>query len=257
MEPKANFPKTWIFLRGLTRGAFHWLGFEKKFQAHFKNTNTFTPDLAGNGSLHEEISNTDIDQAVHQVRNLIPESALKNKKVGLLTISMGGMIGTRWAEMFPDEVSHLVLINSSFASLSPFYRRLRVGNYPQLIKTLIQSDANQMENFILRTTSNFEENWRPHLNDIVQFHQRHPVTAANFFRQLKMAGQTDFQQKPTANTLILASENDRLVHFDCSQVIAKTWNVPIEIHPSAGHDLPLDAPDWIFEKLQKNFCSLN
>lgn len=253
MGSKSEFPDTWVFIRGLTRGAFHWLGFEKKFKAQFNLKNIFTPDLAGNGSLHTEISNTDIDQAVHQVRNLICETNLKTQKIGLLTISMGGMIGTRWAEMFPDEVSHLVLINSSFASLSPFYRRLRISNYPKLLKTLIQTDAHQMEKFVMRTTSNFEEKWKPHFDDVVQFHQQHPVTAANFFRQLKMAGQTDFQNKPKAEILILTSKNDRLVHFACSQDIAKAWKATIEVHPTAGHDLPLDDSDWVFEMIQKNF----
>ncbi len=249
-----NFPDTWIFLRGLTRASFHWLGFENKFKEHFNLKDVFAIDLAGNGTLHEEASNTNIDQAVDQLRSCIPESILKSKKVGLFTISMGGMIGTRWAEMYPDEVSHLVLVNSSFSSLSPFYRRLRISNYPQLIKNFVIATPEKMENFIMSTTSNYEEKWKPHLNEIINFHKKHPVTAANFIRQLKMAGNTDFRTKPKSEVLILSSEKDRLVHYTCSQDIARSWgNAQIEVHPTAGHDLPLDAAEWIFEMIEKRF----
>lgn len=246
-----KFPTNWIFLRGLTRGAFHWLGFENRFKQYFQSENTFTPDLSGNGLLHDEVSNTDLDQAVNQIRSLIPENILKEKKIGLCAISMGGMIATRWAEMFPDEVSHLILMNSSFASFSPFYRRLRLQNYPQLIKNFMKTSPEKMENFILHTTSNDEKNWKPHFDEIVKFHKAHPVSIANFVRQLKMAGKTNFKEKPKAQILVLTSTNDRLVHFTCSQDIASHWQVPLEVHPTAGHDLPLDAPEWILEKVKE------
>lgn len=252
-DHSSNFPDTWIFLRGLTRASFHWLGFEKKFKEHFKLNEVIAADLAGNGLLHEEVSNTNIDQAVEQIRSTIPEHILKSKKLGLFTISMGGMIGTRWAELYPEEVSHLVLVNSSFSSLSPFYRRLRIKNYPQLIKNFVTTTPEKMEIFIMSTTSNFEHKWKPHFEEIVNFHKKHPVTVANFIRQLKMAGQTDFRTKPKAEVLILTAENDRLVHFSCSQDIAKCWEVPILIHPTAGHDLPLDAPEWILQAVKNRF----
>lgn len=253
MNHKPNFPDTWVFLRGLTRSSFHWLGFEEKFKQQFSLNQVFTPDLAGNGLLHEEVSNTNIDQAVEQIRCQIPESILRNKKVGLFTISMGGMIGTRWAEMYPDEVSHLILVNSSFSSLSPFYRRLRLKNYPQLIKNFVTTSPEKMEKFIMSTTSNFEEKWKAKFAEIVKFHEAHPVSAANFVRQLKMAGKTDFKKKPQAEVLILTATNDRLVHFTCSRDIASCWHADIEVHPTAGHDLPLDAPEWILETVNRKF----
>jgi pimeloyl-ACP methyl ester carboxylesterase len=253
MEHKSNdFPEIWIFLRGLTRGAFHWLGFEKKFQDFFKVETVYTPDLAGNGVLFDETSNTDIDQAVEQIRSQIPSESLK-KKVGLFTISMGGMIGTRWAEMYPDEISHLVLVNSSFSSISPFYRRLRPRNYPAVIKNFFYSSPASMEDFILRATSNFEEKWKPQFQEFVEFQRTHPVTIGNFMRQLRTAGKAKFSAKPQAEILILTSQNDHLVNYQCSLDLANAWNAPIEIHSTAGHDLPLDDGDWILQKMLSRF----
>lgn len=253
MNHNVKFPENWIFLRGLTRASFHWLGFEQKFKQYFSLNQVLAPDLAGNGTLHDEVSNTDIDQAVEQIRAQIPESILKSKNLGLFTISMGGMIGTRWAEMYPEEISHLVLVNSSFSSLSPFYRRLRLQNYPQLISNFVTTSPEKMERFIMNTTSNFEEKWKPHFSDIVKFHESHPVSVANFVRQLKMAGRTDFKTKPPTDVLILTATHDRLVHSSCSHAIADCWKAQIEVHPTAGHDLPLDAPEWILDTVKKKW----
>ena len=245
-----DFPKRWVLIRGLTRGAFHWLNFADEFKKHFDLTEVFTPELAGNGALNEEISPSRIDQAVQQLRNQIP---VEDQKTGLLSISMGGMIAARWAEMFPDEISHLVLINSSFASLSPFFQRLLPQNYSSLVDNFLFYDANKLEKFILRTTSNFEDKSVTHLEKLVQFQKNHPVSLSNFIRQLKISGTADCRAKPKAKTLILKSLKDRLVSHECSEAIAKKWNCAIETHPEAGHDLPLDDALWIFEKLQKNF----
>jgi pimeloyl-ACP methyl ester carboxylesterase len=250
MQNKKPFPNRWIFLRGLTRSAFHWLGFENEFKSFFKSEQTFCPELAGNGLLFEELSTTEIDQAVHQLRNQIQ---FDKSQLGLFSISMGGMIATRWAEMFPDEVSHLVLVNSSFSSLSPFYQRLRPSHYPSIVENFLISNPQKMEEFIMSVTSNDETKWKPFLEKIITFQKNHPVSLANFVRQLKLSGQTEFKQKPTAEILILNSLKDRLVSHKCSEAIAKNWKASIETHPTAGHDLPLDDANWVLNKIKENF----
>ena len=45
--------------------------------------------------------------------------------------------------------------------------------------------------------------------------------------------------------LVLSSAGDRLVSPRCSRAIAEHWRLPHRVHPDAGHDLPLDAPDWV------------
>jgi pimeloyl-ACP methyl ester carboxylesterase len=45
--------------------------------------------------------------------------------------------------------------------------------------------------------------------------------------------------------LILASDNDRMVASDCSRQLAGRYHWPLLRHPDAGHDLPLDQPEWV------------
>jgi hypothetical protein len=40
-----------------------------------------------------------------------------------------------------------------------------------------------------------------------------------------------------------------MVDTSCSEAIAKTYNARIEVHPTAGHDLPLDAGPWTAEMI--------
>ena len=46
-------------------------------------------------------------------------------------------------------------------------------------------------------------------------------------------------------TLLLASRNDGLVDVRCSRGLAAAWKVPLVEHASAGHDIPLDDPEWV------------
>ena len=110
-----------------------------------------------------------------------------------------------------------------------------------------------LENFILKTTSNDETKWQPVLSQLIEFQKQHPLHVKNFARQLLLARQTQKLKKPKAKTLILSSQNDRLVDSSCSQLLADLWNVPNDIHPTAGHDLPLDDGGWIIEKMQSHF----
>ena len=53
-----------------------------------------------------------------------------------------------------------------------------------------------------------------------------------------------------AAVLLLASQNDHLVNSRCSLAIADAWHCALALHPDAGHDLPLDAPQWVIEQVR-------
>jgi hypothetical protein len=48
--------------------------------------------------------------------------------------------------------------------------------------------------------------------------------------------------------LILASAMDQLVEARCSIRLAGRWQTGLALHPSAGHDLPLDDGVWVARK---------
>jgi len=38
------------------------------------------------------------------------------------------------------------------------------------------------------------------------------------------------------------------VFWRCSNALAERFNCSLDVHPNAGHDLPLDAPDWVIQQ---------
>jgi pimeloyl-ACP methyl ester carboxylesterase len=57
------------------------------------------------------------------------------------------------------------------------------------------------------------------------------------------------RQAPGLPILLLASQHDKLVDSRCSQALAAAWRCPLEMHPTAGHDLPLDDPHWVAQQV--------
>lgn len=258
MSKPLSLPKTWILIRGLTRSSYHWLDFPEKLKQRLQLEMVPTPELPGNGYLHDSVSPTDMPSAIsilqkNSIQLAADDKLFANQPIGLIGLSLGGMIAANWAYSNPEVISHLVIVNSSFSFLSPFYKRLKPQNYVSIIKNILSNDASAIEKFILQTTSNDEKKWQPVLEPLIEFQRQHPLHIQNFARQLLLARQTQKLNKPKAKTLILSSLNDRLVDSSCSRLLADFWNVPNDVHPTAGHDLPLDDADWIIEKIQSRF----
>lgn len=250
MKNNNQLPKNWILVRGLMRSQFHWKNFPELLSAELKLNSVQTVELPGNGLLCAEETPISVVKAVEKIRNQI--SGARNEAFGVVGISLGGMLATRWAQLFPDEVSHLVLINSS-SKHSPFNQRLKPENYPGVLRHLLFGNPTATEEFILQTTSNSERLWKPQLAENIEFLMSHPLNARNFFRQLKLAHQTDFNIVPKAAKLILTSKADRLVSYECSEKISKLWGCAIRYHETAGHDLPLDDGEWLIENIKTGF----
>lgn len=246
--------KYWLLLRGLGRCRHHWGDFGQKFQQAIGDDKIIYLDILGNGDMHSQYSCTNIQDNTENLRSRLAQlfiksnAALSVPKLNFVSISMGAMIATDWASRYPSEVESLHIINTSDSGSSPFYRRLRFENYPKLIRLLTKTDdAEIFEKGILEiTTNNFSERelWHKKFAQV-------PITQRkNWLRQIIAASSYSFpKQAPNCRTQIIVSETDRLVSSTCSQSIAKMWQLPLTTHPTAGHDLPLEASQWLIEKI--------
>lgn len=169
----------------------------------------------------------------------------------VLAMSLGAMVAVAWAHEHPQEVAANVLINTSMRPFSPFYQRLRPGNYGALLKLALSGTAPAVwERAVLRLTSNHGD--ETVLPLWLALRQTSPVSRANALRQLVAAASFRAPPvKPLVPTLVLASEQDHLVSVECSRTLATHWQCTLRVHTSAGHDLPLDDGPWVAAQVRE------
>lgn len=239
--------RKWIFIRGLARHSGHWGPFLTQFKKYFPKDEVELLDLRGNGTLSHSPSCLSILENVRDLRSR-SQFVKTDQPVYLMTISLGSMIGAEWASRYPQEIAGLVTINTSDRRTSYFWERLRPNNYKVIFQLLTKGKNNPaLEKDILKLTTNElsqNEEWAQH------FAKTKITSPANFFRQLTAASRYHFPDtKPKTDLLMLCSEGDHLVHPNCTKKIAKMWQVNPRVHPTGGHDLPIEDGLWICQEV--------
>ena len=238
----------WVFLRGLTRGNIHWGSFEEIFKRINPDAQIEFMEIPGNGFLSDEKSPTNVKILINILREKNKFSQ-KNMPFNICGISLGGMVALKWAELYPHEINSVSLINSSLRQYSSFYERLLPNNYAKMLWALFYSSSSEQEKLILKITSNNFEVNKKHLEAFSAFSKLHKVSKKNFARQLLLASSIQIKSLPDLPIKIISAKFDRLVSSKCSAKIVKGLGGKSYIHPTAGHDLPLDEPEWLIEKL--------
>jgi pimeloyl-ACP methyl ester carboxylesterase len=242
---------TWVFLRGLTRDKRHWGDFPSVFKRYMTDANVVCVDLRGNGELHCMDSATRIEDMLSQCRETLAARGYA-PPYRVLALSMGAMIATAWCEHYPEEVQGCVLINTSLRALNPFYLRLRAGAWLELLRFIYASmNPYEQEKIIFHLTSSHGDFQNLYASRWANYREQYPVSMLNAMRQLLAAARYyPSRARPQIPLLLLAAAKDRLVHPDCSRQLAEIWQAPLHVHPTAGHDLPLDDGLWIARKVR-------
>jgi pimeloyl-ACP methyl ester carboxylesterase len=241
---------TWVLLRGLTREAGHWGGFTQQLAARLSaDDEVIALDLPGNGALHSRASPASVSAIAAAARQGLAARGLRPPYM-LVAMSLGGMVALEWAHEFADEIAGCVLVNTSLRGYSPFWKRLRPRHYARLCRLLLPGlSVLERESRVLAMTSGDP---RRHAGIAAQWAaiaQQRPVSRGNMLRQLAAAAFFSPPSRPGVPMLLLASAGDGLVSPSCSQRLASCWSLPIRLHPHAGHDLPLDDPDWVVRQI--------
>lgn len=237
----------WILLRGLGREVAHWGEFPAQLEQAPGVEQVHCIDLPGNGVFHLQTSPVAISMysqhVAEQARTFPPPH-------GVIGLSLGGMVALDWAQQAaPGTISKLVLINTS-TGFSPFYQRAVFSAYPTLLKSVFPLSVEQQERAALALISNRHADDPAVLQRWIDIQSQRPVDRLNVARQLLAAAcYQPKRQPPACSGLLLASQQDRLVNPACSERLSQLWKWKLALHPSAGHDLPLDDPDWVIQQV--------
>jgi pimeloyl-ACP methyl ester carboxylesterase len=243
----------WVLLRGLMREQRHWGDFPATLAAAMPGATIVTPDLPGNGRQHRLRSPTSVAAMVEFFRADLRARSLA-PPYSLLALSLGGMVALTWADRYPQEIARCALINTSMRPYSRFHQRLRWQNYASILGHLWRGGAERQEQLVLRLTSRSgtPAQRAAVLAQWLAIQRDCPVTRGNALRQLWAAARFRAPaSRPPVPLLVLSSAGDQLVDPRCSANLAQAWQLPHEVHPDAGHDLPLDDGAWVAQAITR------
>lgn len=240
----------WVLLRGWAREARHWGDFVPQLAAVMAPERVMALDLPGAGERRAEASPLAVPSIADRCREALAARGLP-PPYSLFGQSLGGMVAMDWATRYPAQIERCVLLSTSARPFCAFHERLQWRRHFAIACALFTSDHSRRERAILALVSSNEQRRAEAHASWTRYAEQGPVSRANALRQLLAAARYRAPARaPAAPVLLLAGRGDRLVHRRCSENLARAWHVPLRTHPSAGHDLALDAPGWVAQEVQ-------
>ncbi len=239
-------PVHWLLLRGLVRERRHWGAFPDQLAARTGGS-VLALDLPGVGTERHRDAPTHIAGMVADLR----ERFLQHCGEGRWRVfapSLGGMVAMAWAERHPGDFEEVAICNSSARGLARPLERLRPEALRTILVGLVSPDLRARERQVLRLIANTDRG-RGHLDHFVAISRESPVPPRVLSRQLWAASGAKAPSSLQVPLLVLCSEGDRLCSPNSSRRLAERLGGRLVVHPSAGHDLPLDDPGWVLDRL--------
>lgn len=247
-SPRPPAP-VWVLLRGLSRESGHWGVFPehllRELRALQPSSELLMLDLPGTGTQRRQVSPTQVSAIVDICRAELQRRGVTGP-VSLVGMSLGVAVLSDWANRFPDQVEAGVLINPSLRPFSELFRKPRPLNYlGLLLLSLSRFSARMREERVLSLTTRLTPA-QAVIDRWLELQRQHPLGVRNAARQLLASVRYRASRtRPAAPMLLLCSKADGLVDWRCSQAISRAWGAPLRLHTKAGHDLPLDDPEWV------------
>ncbi|QDE32344.1 alpha/beta fold hydrolase [Shewanella polaris] len=261
---------TWVLLRGLMRDSRHWYGFDRLIQQ--QGINLICVDLPGNGRLAQQASPLSIDQYCDSVWQQIDAAMLEspelNSPLMLVGLSMGGMLALQMAAHRPQSVKQVVVINSSAANISTWYRRFQLapllvcsvkalwGAMGDLMSDLRgnnphKSHVHIIESIVLKYTSRNQCNNIEVLQAWSVMRQQQHTSFSSGLRQLYACAGFNCPILPRIAVSVIVANQDQLAHPKCSDNLAVFYQTQLHKIDNCGHDASLDQPKELLELLQQ------
>lgn len=236
--------QNWLLLRGLVRERRHWGAFPDQLAAA-TGGEVRTLDLPGVGTERGRPAPWTLDATVDDLRGRFPESG---RGWGLFAPSLGGMLALRWAERHPADFARIVVCNTSARDLAAPWQRFSPRAIATAITGVLRRDIGAREAATLRLIANTEAAWAM-APTFAALATEAPIGPSVLVRQLVAAAFARTPPRLSVPVLVLCAEGDRLCRPIASRRLAARLGAPIAVHPTAGHDLPLDAPSWVIAQL--------
>lgn len=244
--------RSYLLVRGLAREAAHWHDFPDVLAAR-SGARVERVDVAGCGTQRRRVPVPSVPWLARDVARRFRELAGAAPASGweIIGLSLGGMIALELCRILPGFFERAVIINAS-SRLTPVGERLRPRGVLTLLRALGSSNALTRERNVLAITSSLPLQTRGRYAErAAAIAEARPTSRASVLAQL--LGAAWFVPPPrralSVPLTFVCSRHDRLVSPRCTRDLAAFYAGSVLQHPWAGHDLPLDDPDWLCERL--------
>lgn len=236
----------WLLLRGLSRESRHWNGFEHELEERVPGARAVCLDLPGTGVRRHLRSPASMAGIVLDLRSRwIDLREQFPGPWGVLGVSLGGMAALEWCAREPCDFERLVLVNSSARSWDDPWRRLRPRAQTHLLAVLLLGWSPRVyERIVMSMVSNARRDDGELLDRFTRWRAEGGASLASTLAQFWAAARFRCPPRPSAASLVLCSARDGMVHPLCSHRLAETLGAALREHPTAGHELTLDDPEW-------------
>lgn len=239
-----------LLLRGLSREQRHWGSFPDTLCARIPDLRVHCLDLPGTGTESHRPGPTTVEAIAEDLRERW--LALRDANPGewgLLGMSLGGMVAMQWCADHPADFSRVVLCNTSAGNLSRPWSRLDPRVLPSLVRAMTFSDPVVRERLVLSAITCQLADLDGTAQAWASYQQDRPISRATVLRQLWAAIRFRAPERLEIPGLILSGGRDVLMKPSCPRLLAEHFGMPLQVHPEAGHELALDAPDWFADQM--------
>lgn len=239
-------------MRGLGRSQGHWLDFPKLIQAKIPDTTCYFIDLPGIDRTQAAPRQT-ISSYTDTVRDRFLSIQNKCTHWNILGISLGGMLTLDWILRYQDDFKNAIIINTS--SENTKIKRVYLKTLTQLALAKVFS-SNKFENEfrILKAITHLNPtDAHEAARKLALISEICPISFWVVIKQIYAASKFKIVPHLSLNseikTLFLGSLLDPLTPVNHTIKLAEIFGGRLEVHPNAGHDLPLEDPAWVVSKI--------
>ncbi|MFB7719151.1 alpha/beta fold hydrolase [Nocardia sp. NPDC056100] len=236
----------WLLLRGLTRDQRHWGGFDRELAARL-GVRVVTIDPPGFGTQNGRVSPRNMSAITDDIRGRFERG---DQEWSLLGISLGGMMALNWVERYPEDFQRCVVVNTGAPAVFRPHR-MKFG----LVSLVAGKQFRSLEAHEAAALELSSNQPKADLTKLAvtwaQYQREAAPLSASAAAQVAAAATFRLPTRIPLPLLVLASKGDRLLDHHMSKRIAARLGAPLELHPDAGHDLPLDDPAWVCEQVAR------